>query len=102
MPASFSAPIEPYLKRISGVAVTQSGCGSSRNNLAQAMVPRTAPRTSRASISHSHQGVPRVVVTGFVAMGVSARVSERLQVRDQRVLVGRGQIGAVGRAFVAC
>ena len=27
MPASCSAPMEPYLKRMSGVAVTQSGCG---------------------------------------------------------------------------
>src|SRR5918992_1202080 len=42
MPASYSAPIEPYLKRISGVDVTHCGCGSSRKNFCQPISPPAA------------------------------------------------------------
>src|SRR3546814_753462 len=106
MPASFSAPIEPYLKRISGVAVTQSGCGSSRKILYQAVKPTIAPSSSNTSSVHQSQ-------RGFhwndffaagegVAMTVSCGRSERLEERHQRVLVGFGKLGAVSGAFVAC
>src|SRR5688500_3564949 len=55
IPASCSAPMEPYLKRISGVAVTQSGCGSSRKNLYQPMAPTTTARTTTSSKQLFHQ-----------------------------------------------
>src|SRR5688572_2762321 len=55
IPASCSAPMEPYLKRISGVAVTQSGCGSSRKNLYQPMAPPTTARTTTSSKQLFHQ-----------------------------------------------
>src|SRR6185503_17398716 len=49
IPASYSAPIEPYLKRISGVAVTHSGCGSSRKNLYQ---PKAAPAAAKITTTN--------------------------------------------------
>src|SRR3546814_1051975 len=99
MPASVSAPIEPYLKRIAGCAVTQSGCGSSRKILYQAVKPTIAPSSSNTSSVHQSQW-------GFhwndffaagegVAMTVSCGRSERLEERHQRVLVGFGKLGAV-------
>src|SRR3546814_15271524 len=96
MPASFSAPIEPYLKRISGVAVTQSGCGSSRKILYQAVKPTIAPSSSNTSSVHQSQ-------RGFhwndffaagegVAMTVSSGREERLEERPQRVLAASGKL----------
>src|SRR5207244_2748585 len=52
MPASYSAPMEPYLKRISGVDITHAGCGSSRKNFCQPMIPpaTTSSTTMRRKI----------------------------------------------------
>src|SRR6266852_6651363 len=43
MPASCSAPMEPYLKRISGVDVTHAGCGSSRKILYHPVIAAITP-----------------------------------------------------------
>src|SRR5574341_395845 len=98
MPASRSAPIEPYLNRISGSLVIQSGCGSSRKNLYQVNAPPTAASTTRTPIATKsflfHE-------PGFRLAAMVDPPSEGLQVFDERVLVLWGQLGAIGLALVA-
>src|SRR3546814_19603898 len=94
MPASFSAPIEPYLKRISGVAVTQSGCGSSRKILYQAVKPTITPSSSNtSSVHHSQRGFHwnDFFADGEgVAMTVPCGRSGSLEERPQHGHVGFG------------
>src|SRR6266540_1637239 len=98
MPASRSAPIEPYLNRMSGSFVIQSGCGSSRKNLYQVKAPPIAASTTKTPIATRsflfHQ-------PGFRLAAMVDLQSEGLQVLDERVLVLRRQLGAIDLALVA-
>src|SRR5512145_2326088 len=126
MPASRSAPIDPYLKRISGSFVIQSGCASSRKNLYQ---PNQAPKATRSAITASAilslpclRRAPALelkVVSmpssqkfrlrggtapsctpkpGNPLPAASCSSLEGLQVFDQRVLVLAGKLGPVSLA----
>src|SRR6185503_17510892 len=99
MPASFSAPIDPYLKRISGVARTHSGCGYSRKPRSQPMYAPIAPSTTTTDASAFNQRCLRTGVAASVLIATSR--SERLQELDQRRLLVVAQLGAVGPALVA-
>ncbi len=57
------------MKRMSGVAVTQSGCGSSRKNLYQPMAPKTITKsksTSNASFQPYRFFCPSAIISPFV------------------------------------
>src|SRR6266508_1460579 len=97
MPASRSAPIEPYLKRISGSFVIQSGCASSRKNLYHAKTPPSAPSTTTTP----RQTRSVFFHVGFRAASMVDLPSEGLQMLEERVLVLGAQLGSVGLAFVA-
>src|SRR6266496_6247988 len=97
MPDSRSAPMEPYLNRMSGSLVIQSGCGSSRKNLYQVKAPPTAPTTTRTTTATRiflfHQ--PDARMASMVCLP-----SEGLQVLEDGVLLLGRQLGAVGFALV--
>src|SRR4029453_15669984 len=97
MPDSRSAPMEPYLNRMSGSLAIQSGWGSSRKNFYQVKTPPATPTTARITTPTStfrfHEpGVRTASMIGFS--------SESLQVLDEGVLVLGSQLGAVGLALV--
>src|ERR1700675_4641738 len=89
--------MEPYLKRMSGSLVTQSGWCSSRKNLYQVKAPPTAPSATRTAteirILRFHE--PELPVAAMASLP-----SESLQVLDEGVLVRRRQLGAIGLALV--
>src|ERR1051325_565211 len=111
MPASYSAPMDPFLKRVSGVAVTQSGCGSSRKNLYQPTNP-TRPATTRSSstmalmtpnfrrLDLTVTSVPDRLDSAYRMNGPACGL-EGLEKLDQRSLLARRQLGAVTLAFMA-
>src|SRR5687767_2816640 len=93
--------MEPYLNRDSGVAKTQSGCGSSRSNLYQpttATMPVSATSMSRTSLNV-------LQAPGFVAATVLlssiARRLKRFQILHHRHLLLRGELGPITGAFMA-
>src|SRR5882724_5934821 len=97
MPDSRSAPMEPYLNRMSGSLVIHSGCRSSRKNLYQVKTPPTAPNPTRITTATRiflfHE--PDVRMASMVCLP-----SEGLQVLDEGVLLLGRQLGAVGLALV--
>src|SRR5262250_1103026 len=98
MPASDSAPMEPYLKRMSGSLVIQSGCGSSRKNLYQVKRPPKAPSTTRTARPMRSFRVAQPASRTTAMVGLP---SEGLQVLDEGILLVRRQLGAVDLALVA-
>src|SRR5262250_1221868 len=97
MPVSDSAPMEPYLKRMSGSLVIQSGCGSSRKNLYQVKTPPRAPSTTRTARPMRSFRVAQPASRTTAMVGLP---SEGLQVLDEGILLLRRQLGAVDLALV--
>src|SRR5688572_4833401 len=97
IPASCSAPMGPYLKRISGVAVTQFGCGSSRKNLYHPMVPPTATKTSKSTKQVFHQDFffCRSTIHPPASLSSATRDLKSLEVLDQSVFFRNRQLGTV-------
>src|SRR5689334_1086375 len=89
--------MEPYLKRMSGSLVIQSGCGSSRKNLYQVKAPPRAPSTTRTARQMRSFPFAQPASRMTAMLGLP---SEGLQVLDERVLLLGRQLGAVGLALV--
>src|SRR5689334_10573637 len=70
--------MEPYLNRMSALANTQSGCGSSRKNLYQ---PNQTPSTTTTAITPSHVMIlrRRCATRCALSMDCSLQLIERHQ-----------------------
>src|SRR4249920_821416 len=88
IPASFSAPMEPYLKRMSGVAVTQLGCGSSRKNLYQPIAaprPASTARTAKQIFHADFLFAASAINSPYAADAPSGWRSEGLEILNQGI-----------------
>src|ERR1043166_2575531 len=86
--------MEPYLNRISGVAVTHEGCGSSRKNLYQAKNP---PAATSSTIAIRKIFNPVCVLDPAMAAPLNSKC---FQVLHERILFGGTQLGSIDPALV--